>query len=51
MDIDDDGREGVERCTLGTGIMDRLGGRGGCMGLDPDALMPEVENAGEKERR
>lgn len=46
-DIAEEGREGVRKCTDGTGIMDRLGGLGG-WGDDPP--YPETEKAGECER-
>jgi len=42
-----DGLEGVERCTLGIGIIDRLGGLGGCPNAEA-LLIPEIENVGEK---
>lgn len=46
-DIDEEGRDGVWRCTLGIGIMDLLGGLGGCVTggeelLNPDADVGEV---------
>lgn len=45
MDIVVEGLDGVERCRLGIGIFDRLGGRGGCP--NADVLVPETENVGE----
>lgn len=35
-------------CTVGTGIIDRLGGRGGCAPGVPPLMLPVDENAGEK---
>jgi hypothetical protein len=42
-----EGLEGTERCRLGIGIFDRLGGRGGCPNADA-LLIPDTENAGEE---
>lgn len=42
-----EGLEGVERCKLGIGILDRLGGLGGCPNADA-LLFPEVENVGDR---
>lgn len=50
FDNEDEGLEGEERCTLGTGIIDRLGGRGGCANPEEVVLMPDMENVGEKAR-
>lgn len=49
IDIDVDGLEGVERWTLGIGIIDRLGGRGGGPAL-PDTPVEVVLNVGENAR-
>lgn len=43
LESDEEGRDGVCKCTVGTGIIERLGGRGGCEG-DESA---EADNAGE----
>jgi len=45
FDIDDEGLETEDRWRVGIGIMERLGGRGGCT---EDPL--DAENAGENER-
>jgi hypothetical protein len=47
-DIADEGLEADENCKLGTGIIERLGGRGGWEDMGDVAL--DVENAGEKAR-
>ena len=48
----DPGLEGVESCTLGMGIIERLGGRGGYEDRPPaeTPLVADIENAGEYER-
>lgn len=47
IDMDDPGLEGDERCNAGTGIIDRLGGRGGCAPPSPgvDVTLWVGENA------
>jgi hypothetical protein len=42
--MEEDGREADEMWKLGTGIIERLGGRGGI----ELGLLPDVENVGEK---
>ena len=49
MDIEVEGLEGVDSCTLGIGIMDRLGGLGGGPPT-PDIPVEAVLNAGENAR-
>lgn len=49
-DIADEGREADENERLGTGIIDRLGGRGGCLEGVETALVADVDSAGEKAR-